>query len=256
MKKTILLLILSAMMGANHASAQSSSRRAGEDWRVAARHALGAVRPGAGTAYDLAVPLKDLDRTKAFPFTGGKSLLVANFVHTRDWRFLPDPQVAGFMRRLSWMYPDDGCFMRAEWLARLLNQHYRQAWVNKLFVFGNLEAPTPNHPQGVVRWWYHVVAAMGFQNQVIVYDPAIDPNQPLTLETWMSKIAKDPTQLKLSICKSGTFSPREDCEKLEPIDEKYLRDYSDTYLKAERERLTQMGRDPEKELGEHPPWKR
>lgn len=236
--------------------AQSAFRFPGERWQAAAKRVLNVDLVRSDSALKMAVLLKDLDRSRAFEFTGGQDAFIKNFLGVRNSRFINDPEVANFKRRLSWLYPDDGCFMRAEWMARLLNSKARLSWVNKLFVFGDLEVKTPNHPQGIVRWWYHVVAAMSFNHQIYVYDPAINPKEPMLLEAWSALLGKDTSIFKFSICKSGTFGPSNDCDTLQLISDPSLLGYTNTYLKAERARLVEMGRDPVKELGDNPPWRK
>lgn len=232
----------------------SASRRPGEDWRTAAaRHAF---RSNMGSAYDAAKPLAELDHSLEFPYGGQKKTLFAMFSYIRDKRFIPDPIDQKFLRRLSWLYPDDGCFMRAEWVARILNKHHNKRWVNKIFVFGNLEVKTPHHPNGKVTWWYHVVPGMGFGRKTVVLDPALNPQHPLYLEDWMRLMNKDVGSLKVAICRSGAFGPDSACENsFEEWPEDELIEISNGYLQLERARIKQLGRDPERELGNRPPWK-
>jgi hypothetical protein len=245
-----------ALICASGAQAQTSAvRRAGEDWKVAAKRS--GTRAVPGSALSVSRPVASLDRSLEFRAVRDKRTLLAMFAQTRDWRFLPDPDVAGARRRLSWMYPDDGCFMRAEYVTRLLNQQAHRPWVNKLFVFGNLEVDTANAPRGKVNWWFHVVAATGFAGHIVVFDPAIDPSSPLLMETWLSRVTKDPASLSVSLCRSGTYLPNDACDSVElRLTGPELSSTAQSYLHAERARLLELGRDPVRELADSPPWTR
>ncbi len=124
--------------------------------------------------------------------------IMTQFASIRDKRYMTTPNdpnpPAGFQRRISWLYPNDGCFSRAE-------EFDKQASVAgktrpyKLFVFGNpsdLRVYTDNDPNGVVYWWYHVVAAVkNSAGELIVFDPAISPCRPLPWKEWLLTMQSD-----------------------------------------------------------------
>lgn len=238
--------------------APSQWRARGEGWQHAARRSLKSVPARAGSAYDRAVRVRDLDRSQAAAFPGAAADLATAFADVRDRRFLADPEVSGFLRRPTWLYPDDGCYQRAGWMSRRLNTVFGngRTWVSKLFAFGDLAVKTRNHPSGAVYWWYHVVTAMSFEGEVRVFDPAIDPSRPLPLDAWLASMSDRPSALKVAICRSGAYSPSSGCDRTSDLSESELRADAREFLRLERARIQRLGRDPQRELGENPPWAR
>ncbi|HVJ63668.1 MAG TPA: protein-glutamine glutaminase family protein [Bdellovibrionota bacterium] len=209
------------------------------------------------SAYDARVDsFEELDLSRA-PQIESIEKLQKIFETYRDRRFLPDPQDATFLRRLSWMYPDDGCFARAEFLGRLVEADSLPS-VGKLFVFGDLRAPTPNHPSGEVQWWYHVAGAYRVGEELYVLDPSVEPKRPVTDNEWGQRIGDHgrdgATTLEWSLCASRTFDPGMSCEHPVAQSDTSLREWISPYLEAERERVTSLGRIANEVLGEHPPW--
>lgn len=179
-----------------------------------------------------------------------KEVLLERFQWIRDYRFLSDK--SGLLRRSSWLFPDDGCFARAQ----LANRNLRNAGVpvpSKVFAFGNLKVNTRNAPQGYVSWWYHVAPIVEVEGEKYVLDPAIEPTRPLPLNEWLSRQNQSSKTLQISICSSGTYTPYHACENKEIAEKDAERDQNG-YLDLEWERLEKLGRNPREELGEHPPW--
>ncbi|HMN69609.1 MAG TPA: protein-glutamine glutaminase family protein, partial [Bdellovibrionales bacterium] len=181
-------------------------------------------------------------------------VLTERFNRMRDERFLTRPSRPDFQRRSSWLYPDDGCFARAQ-LANANLLDWGVAAPSKAFVFGDLSVSTPNSPSGAVSWWYHVVPVVEVQRENWVLDPAIDPGGPMRLYDWLAKQSPHPDDLEVAICASGAYTPYDDCDRVVRAAESMARADQGAYLEAEWRRLEQLGRDPERELGEHPPWR-
>jgi hypothetical protein len=180
--------------------------------------------------------------------------LQERFEYLRDERFLTTPDEPDFPRRISWLYPKDGCFARAA----LFNRNAFRMYIpipNKIFVFGNLRVKTPNASGGVVGWWFHVAPIVRVGDTKYVMDPAIEATKPLPLHEWLARMGK-PGKIKVAICGSGAYSPSDSCEEktdgLEFAAERTIKQY----LKLEKEELRRLGRNHELELGEHPPWKK
>lgn len=174
------------------------------------------------------------------------------FESIRDERFLITSDDPDFPRRISWLYPKDGCFARAA----LFNRNAFRMFIpvpNKVFAFGNLRVETNNSPQGVVGWWYHVAPIVQVGNEKFVLDPAIDHEKPLSLKEWLSRMG-DPAKIKVAICGSGTYSPGDSCQKETDGMELRAEITQKHYLELEERELRRMGRDPEVELGDTPPW--
>lgn len=203
------------------------------------------------TPTDVKVSLQKLDTT-TIPQLPSYEVLENEFRFVRDSRFLTtdDPN---FPRRLTWLYPDDGCYARAELAKNKLIDH-KQIAPKKIFVFGNLNAATKNTFSGRVQWWYHVAATYRVANTVYVFDPSIDPERPLTLDEWNLAVGGAQTSVQYAVCAAHTFDPGSNCENPTPtrLDE-VLAEQRD-FLRPEWQRLELLQRDPAKELGEFPPW--
>ncbi len=175
------------------------------------------------------------------------------FEKIRDDRFLTLSSDPDFPRRISWLYPKDGCFARAS----LFNRNAFRLFIpipKKVFAFGNLRVKTPDARRGVVGWWYHVAPIVEVDGTKYVLDPAVDHEKPLTLKEWLLKMGK-PERIKVAICNTGTYSPGDDCSKKTDGMELRAERTQKHYLELEESELRRMGRDPEAELGENPPWK-
>lgn len=176
----------------------------------------------------------------------------ARFEQIRDARFLTMNDDPDFPRRISWLYPKDGCFARAA----LFNRNAFRMFIpipNKIFAFGNLRVKTNNSPRGVVGWWYHVAPMVQVGETRYVLDPAIEPERPLSVEEWLTRMG-NPARIKVAICGSGTYSPSDNCNKESDGMELRAERTQKHYLALEERELRRMGRDPEMELGENPPW--
>lgn len=175
------------------------------------------------------------------------------FEKFRDYRFLERDSRPGFLRRSSWLYPDDGCFARAA-LAILNLGKWSYAVPKKVFVFGDLLVNTKNAPGGSVSWWYHVAPLVEVNGDKYVLDPAIEPKNPLRLEDWLARMSQKPEALEVAVCGSGTYTPYDACQQdSDGIEAAALGDQG-YFLDAEWSRLEELKRDPVKELGEQPPW--
>jgi hypothetical protein len=203
-----------------------------------------------GTAWDEKRPLEDTDLTRIREVTSEKIQEI--FLWTRDLRFLETENRPGFARRISWLYPDSGCFDRAEFVVKLAREIH-DVQFSKLFAFGRLEAATPNSPDGKVRWWYHVAPAARVGERVYVLDPTLDPKEPMTLERWMSAVIPDLDGLSLAVCAPSTYMPADSCDFPDRVPESELLRSQRRFLDLEWERRTLMG-DPQRDLGAFPPW--
>lgn len=196
-------------------------------------------------------PLANLNLNE-IPDVGSYPDLENQFKYIRDTRFLEtsDPH---FPRRFTWLYPDDGCYARAE-MARLelLKQNFPAP--RKIFVFGNLFAQSNNSPSGNVRWWYHVAVTYRVGADAYVIDPALEPTRPLKLGEWNALVNGESTRVQYSICSAQTYDPTSDCSGSEEFPaEEALREQK-MFLQDEWDRLLELSRQPEKELGDLPPW--
>lgn len=210
------------------------------------------------SAFDLQVQSFSQIDTGSVAQVESAEVLQKLFETYRDLRYLADPDDETFLRRLSWMYPDDGCFLRAELFGRLLEIEKNPA-ISKIFVFGDLSAPTPNHPRGLVRWWYHVAPLYRVGDVAWVLDPSVEPLRPLTIAEWGQRVgdhgSQGQTSLGWSVCAGHAVDPFSDCLNPRVEEETTVKSWISNYLHAERSRVVELGRAPNEVLGDFPPWK-
>jgi hypothetical protein len=91
---------------------------------------------------------------------------------------------------IPFLYPDDGCYARAHEMCRLMRLRTPAIEAEKIWIFGNLNPATSNHPDCAVTWWYHVAptlqvnTAMGIEKRVI--DPSL-MGGPATEAEWKAR---------------------------------------------------------------------
>jgi hypothetical protein len=209
------------------------------------------------SAVNSAVPLSQLN-LKAVTQTYTQQELLEGFQKVRDTRFLNDPQHSGLKRRSSWLFPDDGCWARASLMSLNLEKMGRVRPA-KVFAFGNLHVQTPNSPSGSVSWWYHVVPAVRVGQNVFVLDPAIEARAPITLKEWLVRMGGRQQQvpgqeMRVAICHAQTYTPGSACQDPSAEEERQSVADQTMYLPSEWSRLVELNRNPEKELGDFPPW--
>jgi hypothetical protein len=170
----------------------------------------------------------------------------------RDSRFLYVNETPDFSRRISWLYPDDGCFARAALSGVKLND---EALVRpiKIFAFGTLEVQTPYASSGSVSWWYHVASVVSYMGAYYVLDPALNAQAPLLVEDWFNLMSTN-TNLKGVVCNAYAYDPFDDCFKATAKSEQHAQKDQLKYLVKEWHRMNYLGLDPVKLLGENPPW--
>lgn len=272
MKFLILLLLLSTQAFAKPVPSQK--RLPNENYEQAVKRyymqlQLAEEQPQPDDVYSTSIPLKDVDDKfkERLPEFASLDLFKEAFTWSRDLRFMDDPDFENFPRRISWLYPDDGCFARAQVAQKKIREQFEGSQLGKVFAFGNLNVKTKNSPDGEVSWWYHVVPAARIENEVWVLDAAIDPKKPLTLEQWIAHMTPtqkrnkkqpqpepQPQRLFVNFCKDETYSPSDSCLKPDEMTLESAINSQAGYLIAERERLNDLERNPDEELGDNPPW--
>jgi hypothetical protein len=256
MKLITVLVTALGLLAPNAYAGLSAHRQANESFQSAQARSRGIALftdlqsdfSGAGPE-SLAKPMAQL-KISEIPSLGSYQELVNQFQFIRDSYFVK----AGYTpRRLTWLYPDDGCYARAELAAEHLVDH-QAVTPKKVFAFGELHAATNNSPNGWVEWWYHVAVVYRVDNTAYVLDPALNPHAPLTLAQWGQAIGDGKTAVNYSICSKDAFDPDSACVKPPKIDEQMAEHEQEVFLPEEWNRLLELGRDPEKELGNQPPW--
>src|SRR3990167_5959471 len=159
-------------------------------------------------------------------------LIKEGFEKIRDLRYFNDESQDNFMRRISWLYPDDGCWTRAaavikDCFGRFNNIASTLPRPAKIFAFGNLCANTPNSPGGRVSWWYHTAPVVrdAETSQSYVLDPSVNPNKPLTVEQWMADISSqsaacaytDSYVSVFNICNGYGVGPYDNCAEPQQV---------------------------------------
>lgn len=192
-----------------------------------------------------------------------------NFEKLRDIRYFSDTSVTNFARRISWLYPDDGCWTRASAVAKDLfgvtgNPVSQYGRPSKVFAFGNLCVNTTNSHGGSVSWWYHTAPVIrdAETNMVYVLDPAVDPYKPSPIEKWMADISSrtgacknsSGSVEKFNVCNGFGSTPYSQCKG------SFEEEANDTptqihYQGSERQRQASLGRNADAVLGHQPPWK-
>ncbi|MDZ4084233.1 MAG: protein-glutamine glutaminase family protein [Bdellovibrionales bacterium] len=195
--------------------------------------------------------------------------LQASFEMVREEKFFTDE--VSRKRRATWLYPDDGCFVRATvadgLIAKLLQPPPAPTTAvptAKIFAFGNLRVQTANSPSGEVEWWYHVAAiakvkTSGAADEYYVYDPAISPKAPMPVKEWLTTmVGPNLKNIEIAICAGGAYDPYSHCEANDPSTRQYSLERAHReahqFLPEEWDRLEVLGRDPNLELGSNPPW--
>jgi hypothetical protein len=118
--------------------------------------------------------------------------IMEQFAATRETPYLTDRTYSTVpVRRISWLYPDDGCFARAEQVnARVVQKGKPRPY--KLWAFGALRVYSPNYyPGNIVPWGWHVVPVVKNEaNEPIVFDAALSPCKPLPWKTWLGMMVE------------------------------------------------------------------
>jgi hypothetical protein len=241
------------------ANPYSAHREPNTDWKLygdAANTKVAAATRSVSTqastryVYDSRVSVAAADLSKVPVWSDADITML--FRATRDARYMTDS--GNFVRRPSWLYPDDGCWIRAE-LAAIAAAEAGKTKPYKLFSFGNLTVSTPNAPGGSVSWWYHVVPIVkNTSGEAFVLDAAIDATRPLPWKTWLLKQVPTLADVEVTIADSNAFHPYSPVTgATPPTKESAMQDMS-YYLDAEWYRQGDLGRDPVTALGYFPPW--
>lgn len=183
------------------------------------------------------------------------------FNATRDKVYLTGSNQPAVRRRISWLYPDDGCFARAEQVSDMAGDAGK-AKPYKLFAFGNLRVQTNNHPSGQVLWGWHVVPVVkNTAGEPIVLDAALGPCVPMRYKEWLALMADNISSFDnvaggwgITVADPNAYLPSslvtgEPSHRTESLDDQQFR-----YLNYEWQRQIELGRDPNVVLGNSPPW--
>lgn len=261
MKVLLSLLLLIVFQNISFASGLSAIRKPGESYNEARyrqyfkKSLEFSYRQTSKSGYTSAERAKkslvNLDTT-TITDVGSFAELEKQFLYIRDSRFIKTDRPE-FPRRITWLYPDDGCYARAE-LAKfeLTKNNFQEP--KKIFAFGNLEAISNNSPYGSVNWWYHVAITYRVAQDVYVFDPALEPSRPLKLSEWNEAVGGSESFVDYSVCSSNTYDPSSDCYNPAPMSYEDAVHAQKMFLDPEWWRVIELDRNPEEELGNNPPW--
>ena len=178
------------------------------------------------------------------------------FDEIRFDRYLTSDTNPAFKRRIPWLYPHDGCSMRAQLLMERITYYLRNKYPSmkwdephKHFVFGDLTVNiTENYK---VQWWYHTALIIRLRDEKLyILDPALSAN-PIEKDSWYKLMTAYPisTITGYVTCESLTYTPFDDCFNPDRIDGNILERDIETYLNAEWKWQESIGRDPADVLG-------
>jgi hypothetical protein len=202
------------------------------------------------SAEELKGNLSDLDFT-TLSSVKDEALLFTEVRDSRNFTWLLNTT---FPRRAAWLYPQDGCWIRAAFASHLA-ENRGEGPLKKLFIFGELTARTRNAPSGLVDWWYHVVSVYRTAaGEIRVIDPAIDPAKAMELDAWIRAVNTSNGAVEFSLCESSTYSPSDACAASQAPSWSILESDAQAYLDLEWDNLKVLQRDPTKELADQPPW--
>ncbi len=194
-----------------------------------------------------AVDIELLDSSHLIDYTSLEDIN-AEFLYLRNSQFLRDSAHPELARRITWFYPDDGCYTRAE----VMREQSHIAF-QKIFVFGSLSSTTPYHPTGEVHWWYHVAPIFSLNQRAMVFDPSVNLNAPIDLTSWLEKIIGD-GESTAAICDAGAYGPYSICYGQGFAETTRVQADIQNLLNLEWSRQEELNNEPLDSLGDSPPW--
>lgn len=194
----------------------------------------------------------DFARLPDWPYDKKKLLEVMRVV--RDDRRYFHPENPKFARRALWLYPYNGCFVRAAVIAQKFEEKGLPR-PGKVYAIGDLKAKTKYDQRGWVYWSYHVAPAYRVGGEVIVMDPALAPTRLLRFKEWLKLISVADSSVKVAVCSTYSYSPIDSCLRGERDQERSTVSHLISYLPDEWKRLTDLGYEAERLLGDEPPWR-
>jgi hypothetical protein len=196
------------------------------------------------SAYASRTPIENLN-WKVIPQWESYQQLLQAFKTVQNQRLYNDTEIPSFLRRITWLYPDDGCFQRAAHIAIQFNK-LALPKVKQLFIFNHI---TNN-------WTYHVAPVARVNGQVYVIDPAMNSNEPIALWRWLNLFTDSSINILSNLCDETTWDPNGNCQKYsfdfnDKDENKSLRQWREEFQILERAKL---GENAETQLGNNPPW--
>lgn len=170
----------------------------------------------------------------------------AGFAFARDTHYLP--QSSGPLRRIPFLYPDDGCLTRAALTNELLNQ--KSITTVRLFLFGKLHLQSANALTPDIGFWFHTAPAVKNESgEILVFDISLDPNGPMPLNEWIMRLQPEKSEYRISVCHPDTHEPTDSCGagRSNVLEAAHIEVQG--LLTQEWNRLLKLNRDPIRWLG-------
>jgi hypothetical protein len=184
--------------------------------------------------------------------------LQAGFQAIRDARWLVPTAQPDFPRRIPWLSASSGCEERALAAVYYLSQlGYPEPYFLRAKVTNGAQfvLATENEPTGQVNWSAHVAAAVRVGEQLMVLDPALHVEGPITLLEWVS-LFSTPEIRQVALCRDHELGDGcYDATPRGPVAPALTPSLGVTWRLEEEWRVQELlGRDPFRVLGECPPW--
>jgi hypothetical protein len=212
------------------------------------------------------LPLGSLDQTTLPAWT--RADLDRAFSRVRDTRaFSSDVAVNGepenFPRRLPWLFPSNGCEVRAIFAEQLVAKP-AEGWAplaspKRIFLFPPkgklLQFATSLEDAGFVEWKVHVANIVAVDGAPFILDPAVEPRHALPLDEWAGRTFDDIHALGAALCSPNSYRPDDDpCNPASPAARDEATASMRMTLRMEWATLKLRGLDTFKLLGDAPPW--
>lgn len=190
-----------------------------------------------------------------------KKEITEGFHLVRDHKYLPCSNVVNNKRAIPWLYPENGCFLRAALAKRLLSLN-RYPKTKKLFVFGDFKYKSKWTKSGYVSFKFHVAVAARVESEIYILDPSVKYERPLLLLHWCEMLTSESQNknIEYSLCNELTVSHNSKCDEIEKFNEIGTRRgiphtvefFTMEYLAKEYESIHQLGLNPRIELSIKP----
>ena len=175
----------------------------------------------------------------------------------RDHKYLPCSNVVDNKRAIPWLYPENGCFVKAALAKKLLYLHGYPK-IKKLFVFGDCKYRSQWTKTGYVSFKFHVAVATRVESEVYILDPSVEYERPLLLLHWCELLTSESQNksIEFSLCNDLTVSHNSRCDETEETHEVGIRRgmphtmefFAMEFLAKEYENIHQLGLDPKSVL--------
>jgi len=242
----------------------SHYRDPNRDWREYERDRLRALSLRVGAASALTVEQSKVRPANAnfsnVPYWTDAEIKTL-FRALRDERALASTDEPWFPRRISWMYPEDGCWTRAEVFAGMANNRGFQK-PYRLYSFGNLRVTSPNEDpldgDNVVTWGWHVVPLVRSADTGMPYalDPAIEPTRPLPWQEWLLRQVSSLNDVWVVVADHNAYSPSSPVTGGPDRYQDGVNHQQGHWLWKEMVRQRdELGYDPNVVLADYPPWR-